>query len=525
MTEKQNKKIPSNTVYDYPDVSSGNSETMEISSQSDKKSDKLCLLKFYNWDNKEKIDFNDNFTDALLEYGYQSINNLIENLNSTRPTYRRLIYSHRHMGTTCLLKAIEKVWTGNYKGKREYYENGDVVVRACKYVSLKGESEKTELGKNLPEELLAEKLKNLIEEDLNGLDNLTCNNPCAAIDNHYIDNIKRKLLECLEDISKSQPDSQYKKLLLLDDLDVFLCDKSKKLTKKWLIWSYRKYCIKAILEINKEESDKAIIASIHTRLFEYRDDDEREGKTCRALGLEGDELWNLYNEYGTIIQNLGDACFFQCPTSGSKEDYKCELVETCTFQLDDTYFHTDVSFPEISDEKKRHIRDYVLKERYKECNHNPWWLIVPMTHIFPLGDSDSCTYNIDEKLKDYYKDKGEARPTGNIIDEFFSLLQLYVRVDVNNKCDIVQKKYEEAAKAYKRIIRVALDKEKEEVILKRKKKRKKKRKPPVNSSIKMMLEDSGLIFRGEKYEPTLDNFEINGFVRYIYSDKKFFNKS
>ena len=136
------------------------------SSKSDDKKEKLCLLKFYNWDNKEKIDFSDNFTDALLEYGYQSINKLIENLNSTRPPYRRLIYSHRHMGTTCLLKAIEKVWTGNYKGKRKYYENGDVVVRACKYVSLKYESEKTEPEKNLPEEPLAEKLKNLIEEDL-----------------------------------------------------------------------------------------------------------------------------------------------------------------------------------------------------------------------------------------------------------------------------------------------------------------------------------------------------------------------
>ena len=507
----------------------------------------LCFLKFYNCldtlgTNGKKqwlVSFKNNMTDILLSTGFDRIKKMCELLKGSSrmnepPEKWRIIYSHRHMGATRLLEAIKIVWTGEYKGQEQYYNQIQKKERPCKLVSFSNSEDKlaTFLDDNLKKWFA--KLPN--ESKVN------C--PCEAIEEAIIGEIKTGILKYVNEIGSTFADRlKGKKLLLLDDFDVHLCQlyKSNSDTyKTYKIWFYRKCWITAVLSLNKEcVDDLAISLVLLTNLREYKvcnyDAKNRKWEPQKSgFGYLGGDIkyeesvFNLYEAYDSIKSAFNDACFFKC-----KPDvigmYKCSYLRTgknCKFALSEDYWHEDsvpaseLKKPEYT-QKSKYIQENVLKNRYEKVNNNPWWIIVPLTHVF--NDTSGCLYdNADAHLKAYYKGTDDKylqrRKSGNILDGFFATISLYCQVDCS---------FDEllgAQKDFKDIILNRLREGYNDVELKRPSTDGHSEKKE-NIMVKMMLEDSGLVKKKEEGDSHDNWFWIHPFVCYVYSDnEKYFEK-
>ena len=502
----------------------------------------LCFLKFYTCldENKKKQwrdNFRENMSGILLSKGYQNLNLMFSYLCKQSVKWR-IIYSHRHMGATSLLRAIETVWTGTYKGERNYYsEDFQNKPRRCKLISF-------DKNENM-EDRIVKFLENNLKKWVEKLPNKPKDNcPCEAVEETIIGEIQAEILKYVEDERGSALARTLngETLLLLDDLDVHLCElyKSNNETyKSYKIWFYRKCWINAILKINKEHSDIAVVLVLLTKLREYKAEDDEEN-VFSYLGdnkkLEYSEsIFDLYRAYNSIINSFKDACFFKCKPYYDINMYTCEgedMNKKCRFALTEDYWHED-SVPEnkIDSTKVKYIQDKVLNGRHKNVNNNPWWEIVPLTHV--IDPVSACLYDdIDSHLKIYYREGTDIslkdRAKGKILDEFFATLPLYCQV----KCSFTE--LLKAKDEYKAIIidRLTTDiGDAVVVVLKRGEEISTDsptgRKPNKieNKMLKTMLEDSGLVVRINNECAKKDKFNLHPFVCYVYSDnEKYFEK-
>ena len=498
---------------------------------------KLCFLKFYNnlyIEEKEQwIDnLRNNMTSILLFNGFDRIKLMYESLAKESARWR-IIYSHRHMGATMLLEAIKIVWTGNYDGQKDYYNRTPRKDRLCKLVSFNNSADELVI-------FLDDNLKKWFAK----LPNKPKDNcPCEAVEEAIIGEIKAEILkyvkaECdcaLADMQKE------KKLLLLDDFDVHLCQLYKSYSdtyNSYKIWFYRKCWIKAVLSLNTERIDLAISLVLLTNLKEYKvhsyKEDEQKWVQNPGFGYLGrdisydESVFDLYDAYNSIISSFKDACFFKCKPNDNKEMYECSYLgteENCKFALSQDYWH-DKSMPDgkIDSDKVKHIEECVLLNRYSKVNNNPWWLIVPLTHLF--STSRSCLYNdADTHLKNYYKGQNDGclgmRKSGNILDEFFATLPLYCQVDCSFDGLL------SAQKDFSNIVLKRLMEGHNDVELKRPSTdgHSEKSEKKANIMVKMMLEDSGLVVRISDEDAKNDKFNLHPFVCYVYSKtEKYFEK-
>lgn len=501
----------------------------------------LCFLKFYNCldENKKKQwrdNFRENMSGILLSEGYQILNLMFPYLCKQSVKWR-IIYSHRHMGATSLLRAIETVWAGKYEGEKIYYsEDFQNKLRCCKLISF-------DKNENM-EDRIVKFLENNLKKWVEKLPNKPKDNcPCEAVEETIIGEIQAEILKYVEDERGSALARTLngKTLLLLDDLDVHLCElyKSNNETyKSYKIWFYRKCWINAILKINKEHSDIAVVLVLLTKLREYKAEDDEEN-VFSYLGdnkkLEYSEsIFDLYRAYRSIINSFRDACFFKCKPYYDINMYTCggeDINKKCRFALTEDYWHED-SVPEnkIDSTKVEYIQDKVLNGRHKNVNNNPWWEIVPLTHV--IDPVSACLYDdIDSHLKIYYREGTDIslkdRAKGKILDEFFATLPLYCQV----KCSFTE--LLKAKDEYKAIIidRLTTDIGDAVVVLKRGEEISTDsptgRKPNKieNKMLKTMLEDSGLVVRINNECAKKDEFNLHPFVCYVYSDnEKYFEK-
>lgn len=502
---------------------------------------KLCFLKFYNnlyIEEKEQWldNFKNNMTDGLLSKGFDRIKKMCELLHDPRTSEMwRIIYSHRHMGATRLLEAIKTVWTGKYEGSKVYYNIIQKKERPCKLVSFSNSEDRlvTFLDDNLNKWF--EKLPNESKGDC----------PCEAIGEAIIGEIKTGILRYVKDELGSTFSDRLKekKLLLLDDFDVHLCQlyKSNSDTyKTYKIWFYRKCWITAVLGLNKEcADDLAISLVLLTNLREYKvfnyDADKREWKPEDGFSYLGGDIeykesvFNLYEAYDSIKSRFSDACFFKCKPNDVIDMYECAYSRTgknCKFALSEDYWHKD-SVPEFELEKpeytqkSKYIQENVLKNRHEKVNNNPWWIIVPLTHVF--HDTSGCMYdNADAHLKAYYKGIEDGylrrRRSGNILDGFFATLPFYCQLDCSFDGLL------NAQKDFSNIILKRLMEGHNDVELKRPSTDGRSEKKE-NIMVKMMLEDSGLVIKKEKCNRNDDWFWLHPFVCYVYSnEEKYFEK-
>ena len=489
---------------------------------------KLCFLKFYNYLNIEEkeqwiANFRENMSIILLSKGYQGLFRMFQYLCKKSEEWR-IIYSHRHMGATSLLRAIEIVWTGNYKGEDHYYsEDFPQTSRFCKLISF-DENQDREDG-------IVKFLDNNLKKWFEILPNEPKDNcPCEAVEEVIIGEIKAEILKYVEDECGNAfartPNKNI--LLLLDDLDVHLCElcKSNNETyKSYKIWFYRKCWINAILKINKEHSDISVVLVLLTKLREYKAADDNEN-VFSCLGdnkkLEYSKaIFDLYRAYRSIINSFKDACFFKCKPYYHDDInmYTCVGEETnkkCRFTLTEDYWHED-SVPEdkIDSTKVDYIQNKVLNGRHNNVNNNPWWEIVPLTHV--IDPISTCLYEkADTHVKAYYK--GEdiylgSRRSGNILDGFFATLPLYCQVDCSFDGLL------NAQKDFSNIILKRLMEGHNDVELKRPSTDGHSEKK-ANIMVKMMLEDSGLVVRISDEDAKNDKFNLHPFVRYVYSDNE-----
>lgn len=499
----------------------------------------LCFLKFYTCLNATKkqewVDnFKNNMTDILLSKGFSRIKTMYELLNDPSE-HRRIIYSHRHMGATRLLQAIKIVWTG--EGSDEYYNIIPKQKRQCKLVSFSEIEGRDEL---------ATFLDNNFQKWFGKLPTESKRNcPCEAIEEAIIGEIKTGILKYVKEEYGREPATEQngKKLLLLDDFDVHLCQlyKSNSDTyKTYKIWFYRKCWITAVLGLNKDcANDLAIILVLLTNLREYKvynyKTENKKGESEHGFGYLGGEIeynesvFNLYEAYDSIKSRFSDACFFKCKPNDVIGMYECAYSGTgknCKFALSEGYWHkesipeSDLTKPEYIN-KSEHITTHVLGERHKKVNNNPWWIIVPLTHV--VSTEKACLYKeADAHLKAYYKGTDDKylplRKSGNILDEFFATISLYCQVD----CSFDE--LLEAQRDFKNIILDRLSEEHNDVELKRPSTDGHSEKKE-NIMIKMMLEDSGLVQKKKEGDPHDDWFWLHPFVCYVYSDnEKYFEK-
>lgn len=509
----------------------------QVDSLSSSSKRELCFLKFYNClDDKKKeqwLDiFKNNMTDILLSEGFDRIKKMCELLDGPRPSERwRIIYSHRHMGATRLLEAIKTVWTGKYEGSKVYYNIIQKKERPCKLVSFSNS-----------EDGLAKFLDDNLKKWFAKLPNESkVNCPCEAIEEAIIGEIKTGILKYVKDKLGNTFDDRLKgkKLLLLDDFDVHLCQlyqSNSDTYKTYKIWYYRKCWITAVLGLNKEcADDLAISLVLLTNLREYKvcnyDEKNRKWEPQKSgFGYLGGDIkyeesvFNLYEAYDSIKSRFSDACFFKCKPNDVIGMYECAYSRTgknCKFALSEDYWHKD-SVPEFELEKSeythksKYIQENVLKNRYEKVNNNPWWIIVPLTHVF--HDTSGCLYdNADAHLKAYYKGIEDEylrrRRSGNILDGFFAAISLYCQVD----CSFAE--LLGAQKDFRDIILKRLKEGHNDVELKRPSTDGHLEKKE-NIIIKMMLEDSGLVQKKKEGAPDDDWFWLHPFVCYVYSDNE-----
>lgn len=507
---------------------------------------KLCFLKFYNnlyIEEKEQwIDnLRNNMTGILLSNGFSRIKTMYEFLVEKSARWR-IIYSHRHMGATMLLEAMKIVWTGEYRGQKEYYNKISNGKRECNLVSFSNNKEKLTIflddnlkkwSSKLPDDILKKRSSKLPDES-----KVTC--PCEAIGEAIIVEIKAEILKHVEvkypNAIARTPNEKI--LLLLDDFDVHLCKLYKEDNEtynSYKIWFYRKCWIKAVLSLNTECTYLAISLVLLTNLKEYKvysyKEDEQKWLQNPGFGYLGrdisydESVFDLYDAYKSIINSFKDACFFKCKPNDIKEMYECSYLgteENCKFALSQAYWH-DKSMPdgEIDSDKVKHIEERVLLNRYSKVNNNPWWLIVPLTHVF--SNNIDCLYeDADAHLKAYYKGIEDiylgSRRSGSILDGFFATLPLYCQLDCSFDGLL------NAQEDFSKIILARLNEGHKDVELKRPSTDGHLEKKE-NIIIKMMLKDSGLVQKKKKGAPDDDWFWLHPFVCYVYSDnEKYFEK-
>lgn len=516
----------------------------------------ICFLKFYNYLNVKdkkawKDDLKKNMSDVLLSVGCARIKHIIECLNrppsdalydskEQPPEEWHIIYSHRHMGATSLLQAIKSVWMGEYEGeKSNYYYNGFFKkARPCKLVSFSNDKQDlmvTFLDNDL--KVWAEKLPEKFND----------NCPCEAVEKVIVDGIKAQILKYAEESWGTLFKSRGKGLLLLDDFDVHLCKLYKDDNELYMphkIWFYRKCWIEAVLELNSERKDIAVVLVLLTKLMEYKksDEDDDFGHFGNTKINYKASIFDLYGAYSSIIKEFKDACFFKIkPSDVNYVNYECiaENPGSCRFALSKNEYWPKDDGSNCTDDKRDYIRDNVLCKRHRNVNYNPWWVIVPLTHV--MDRYSGLLYDdADNHLKAYYKEGGDGkigkRTRGPILDEFFQTLPLYCQPG----CEY--KKLEAAVGAYKKIIGTALEDVDQNrgddgnitVKLVRTDTERTDSVPagehrtpeiPNNVMAKTMLNDSGLVIKVESGNKKDDRFYLHPFVCYVYStDEKYFEK-
>ena len=373
--------------------------------------------------------------------------------------------------------------------------------------------------------------------------------PCKAVEKVIVDGIKAQILEYAKKTWGALFRSKGKGLLLLDDFDVHLCELYKDNNEPYTphqIWFYRKCWIEAVLELNSECKDIAVVLVLLTNLMEYKkgkDDDDFGHFGNTKINYKA-SVFDLYRAYRSIIQEFRDACFFKIkPSDDNYVNYKCKAENpgSCRFALSKNKYWPKYDGSNCTDEKRNHIRDNVLCNMHQKVNNNPWWVIVPLTHV--MDCYSRCLYdNADSYLKAYYKegkeDKIGKRTRGPILDEFFQTLPLYCQPG----CEY--KKLGDAVAAYREIIKSVL----ENVDQNRDSKgnvtvelvrpdtegtdsaheeegEHKTPEIPNNVMAKMMLEDSGLVIKVESGNKEDDRFYLHPFVCYVYStNEKYFEK-
>lgn len=490
-------------------ISNGNSENSV--------DDGFCFLKFYHKSGTGRNGWIENFVsninNAILQYGRNQIDTLMETLREPSEEHR-IIYAQRHMGMTSFFHTIQDEWKKKEFGESGYY--------SCKEGDLK----------DMIEEQLSSLCKSFTEQGDNYL---------RKIESEKISNIKGFIIHKLvcngiitTNKKRQENLNEKRTLCILDDFDDYICEFFNNSNyNPYVGWFFRKCWIKAILDINRKRDwgrEKvqpiSIILGCRTLLKEYKNlKEERDTENISELEVTNSRVvFNLCKMYGSLLKNaLGDACFYQCPTSEDETQYICNETEGgfCRYFLSDDYWNDNkkASYSNTTDgEKYIHIRDRVLDERYKYCNCNPYWLILPLTcSSIVSGETDCLSENADQVVKERYS---------GIIDDFVAIKFLYC-----NNPDMKEKLYD-AINSYKDIYMQAIANGKSTVILQRKHKRKgilncfKKLKEKGNENedqnilAKMLFEDSGMVGRSKEGQVTNDEFVINGFVRYIYNRRE-----
>ncbi len=466
---------------------------------------KLCFFKFYNFNRRSnKEEFHDKFfayyINVLLEYGYGKIKTMLESYESPNGDIEnRFIYTQRHMGITSLFRALKKVWIGECDAKGGYKEYKDKKYQ-CLLVSFAPHNKS---GDN---KLLWFINRNVTEENRNYSSDLKKTTNGAFSESRIIETIKKKIKSLyLGSIFA-------KKLILLDDLDRYFCEIGKKKEMDWnFLFLYRKCWLKAILELNAEyQGTCAIVAGLLTKLMEYAEK-EQEQEVYMLFGHRRHLLvWELPNSYNEIISKFGDACFCGCPRSDDIDFYKCQSSDKCIFSLGEEYYNTDT----ITLEMTKHIKTDILQGIYVACNGNPWWLIVPLTHV--MEGSKSCQ-DIDAQLKIYYQNQLGERDRGALLDELLKNLPLYC----DSKCN--SKRLKIVAKSFQELVKNAAANKKTQLDLKDTTTSQSVRRHE-NLVVKRMFVESGLLTKTNLGNPDSDDFTVHPFVVYIYSDQKLFQK-
>ena len=414
------------------------------------------------------------------------------------------------MGLTSFLKALETVWKGEYSGRNQVYAGEfQGISRKCKVVTFLPSKDGDADGKTLAELIITDIEK--WKDKINFLQNGQC--PCSAIEDVVIQGISSLLRKQINKMGESQ----YKRLLLLDDFDAFLCHYYEQNGgDERFYWFYRKCWLKAVVTLNMEKSLNAVVATgVLTHFIEYKDENESEflDNPCAAIGIKKYEIFDLHLRYRDILRDLGDACFFQCPTA----ENACGMLscngsfDKCRFALEGRFQDRKVPGEECLKDKN-HIREIVLGDRYKECNDNPWWLIVPLCHVFERGNFGHCE-EIDKRIKAYYQSSNRERPSGPLLEEFGKLFPMFCNPKYNCK------KLKNAKAVFQKSILTNAKRGNAQMNLKRTSK-KGKNSSGENKIIKRMFHDSGLIYKQENTKDDMVN--INPFVVYVYSGTKIF---